>query len=192
MNVTVPTPLEASPARRRVLDTATRLFYSEGIHAVGVDRIIAEARVAKATFYNHFPSKDELVRAYVEEQDRLGRAAVADLPERPPREMVFAVFDRIGEAARQPGYRGCPFLNATAEYPDLANPVRKAVDDHRQWFRALLRDLLAADGHRDPDWTADMLVVLWDGLLISGHVDGASELPALARDAVTRVMSTLR
>src|SRR5688572_1362712 len=63
---------EGSPARRRLLDTATRLFYTEGIRAVGIDRIIAEAGVAKATFYKHFPSKDELVVAYIEEQDRLG------------------------------------------------------------------------------------------------------------------------
>ena len=127
---------ESGP-RRRVLETATRLFYAEGIHTVGIDRIIAEARVAKATFYKHFPSKDELVRAYVEEQDRLGRAAAAELPAHPPREMVFTFFDRLARAARQPGYRGCPFLNAAAEYPDPASPVRKAVDDHRRWNREL-------------------------------------------------------
>ena len=75
-----PSRPELSPARRRLLDTATRLFYEGGIHAVGIDRIIAEAGVAKATFYNHFPSKDDLVVAYIEEQDRLGRGAVAALP----------------------------------------------------------------------------------------------------------------
>src|SRR6266571_950080 len=100
---------EQSRARARVLETAARLFYADGVHAVGVDRIIAEAGVAKATFYKHFPSKDELVRAYIEEQDQLGRQAVAQLPEQPPRDMVFAIFHRIAEAARQPGYRGCPF-----------------------------------------------------------------------------------
>lgn len=182
----------ASQARRRVLDTATSLFYAEGVHAVGIDRIILEAGVAKATFYNHFPSKDELVRAYIEEQDQLGRAAVAQLPEQPQRETVFAVFDRIAEAARQPGYRGCPFINAAAEYPDPASPVRKAVDDHRRWNRDLLRDRLAADGHPDPTRTADILVVLGDGLLVSGDLDDPSELPALTRDAVTRVLDVRR
>jgi AcrR family transcriptional regulator len=177
-----------SEARRRVLDTATRLFYAEGVHAVGVDRIIAEARVAKATFYNHFPSKDELVRAYIEEQDRLGRAAVARLPDQPPRQVVFAIFERIADAAREPGYRGCPFLNAAAEYPDPASPVRKAVDDHRRWNRDLLRELLAADGHRDPAGTADVLVVLGDGLLVSGELDDPNQLASLTRDAVTRVL----
>ena len=182
----------ASPARRRVLDTATGLFYAEGIHAVGIDRIIAEARVAKATFYSHFPSKDELVRAYIEEQDRLGRAAIAELPQVSPRETMVAIFDRIGEAAHHPGYRGCPFLNAAAEYPDAANPVRQAIDDHRRWFRNLLRELLVADGHPDPVSTADILVVLWDGLLVSGHIDGSAGLATLARDALTRALSLRR
>jgi AcrR family transcriptional regulator len=175
-------------ARRRVLDTATNLFYTEGVHAVGIDWIIAEARVAKATFYNHFSSKDELVRAYIEEQDQLGREAVAKLPEQSPRAKVFAIFQRIAEAARQPGYRGCPFLNATAEYPDPTSPVRKAVDDHRRWNRDLLRELLAADGHPDAARTADILVVLEDGLLVSGELDDATKLAALTREAVARVV----
>lgn len=179
---------EVSLARRRILDTASSLFYAEGVHAVGIDRIIAEARVAKATFYNHFPSKDELVRAYIEEQDRLGRAGIDRLPERTPREMLLAIFDGIGEMARQPVYRGCPFINAAAEYPDPANPVRQAIDEHRRRFRDLLRNLVAADGHPDPDRTADILVALWDGLLVSSSIDGRGEVQALARDAVTRVL----
>jgi AcrR family transcriptional regulator len=188
MSASDPEPRVTSEARRRVLDTATRLFYAEGVHAVGVDRIIAEARVAKATFYNHFPSKDELVLAYIEEQDQLGRAAVARLPGQPPREMVFAIFQRIADAAREPGYRGCPFLNAAAEYPDRASPVRKAVDDHRRWNRDLFQKLLIADGHPDPAGTAEILVVLGDGLLVSGELDDPNELAALTRDAVTRVL----
>jgi AcrR family transcriptional regulator len=192
MNEIVSQPREMSLARRRILDTATRLFYAEGIHAVGIDRIIAEARVAKATFYNHFPSKDELVRAYIEEQDQLGRAAIARLPERPPREMVLAIFDGIEEAARQPIYRGCPFINAAAEYPDPANPVRQAIDEHRRRFRELLRERVAAGGYPDPDRTADILVALWDGLLVSSNIDGLGDLKALARDAVTRVLDARR
>ena len=90
---------EASPARRRLLDTATRLFYTSGIHAAGIDRIIAEAGVAKATFYNHFPSKDDLVVAYIEEQDWLNREAIGALPPRPPRAMIAAILGRIGDAA---------------------------------------------------------------------------------------------
>src|SRR5690348_8518550 len=120
--------LAASPARRRLLDTATRLFYAEGIHAVGIDRIIAEAGVAKATFYSHFPSKDDLVLAYIEEQDRIGREAVAALPKQPPRKMLAVVLGRVSQSAIAGDFRGCPFLNAAAEYPDPKSPVRKAID----------------------------------------------------------------
>src|SRR5687767_12364513 len=99
---------DVSP-RRRLIDTATRLFYADGIHAVGIDRIIAEAGVAKATFYNHFPSKDDLVLAYIEEQDRLGREATAALPRQSPRKMIAAVLGRISTTAAAGDYRGCPF-----------------------------------------------------------------------------------
>jgi AcrR family transcriptional regulator len=179
---------EGTP-RQRLLSTATRLFYAEGVHAVGIDRIIAESRVAKATFYKHFPSKDDLVRAYVVSQDELGRAAVNALPTEPPIQMVFTIIQRLAEASRQPGYRGCPFLNAAAEYPDPSSPVRKAVDDHRRWNREHLRVLLAAAGQPDPDTTVDILLLLCDGILVSGELDNQSDLPALTRAAVNRVLT---
>jgi AcrR family transcriptional regulator len=178
----------ASPARRRLLDTATRLFYAAGIHAVGIDRIIAEAGVAKATFYNHFPSKDALVVAYIEEQDRLGRAAVAALAKRSPRETIAAIIGRISAAAVQGGYRGCPFLNAAAEYPDPAGPVRQAIDARRAWYHDHLRQLLAADGDPAPAVTASLLVALSDGLLEIAYLDDARDVPALAKEALARLL----
>jgi AcrR family transcriptional regulator len=178
----------ASPARRRLLDTATRLFYAGGIHAVGIDRIIAEAGVAKATFYKHFPSKDELVVAYIEEQDRLGRAAVAALPKQPPRKMIAAIMGRISEAVVAGGWRGCPFLNAAAEYPNPTSPVRQAIDARRSWYHDNLRDLLAADGDPAPSVTASLLVAVSDGLLESAYLDDPESVPALVREAVARLL----
>ncbi len=179
---------EASPARRRLLDTATRLFYEEGIHAVGIDRIIAEAGVAKATFYNHFPSKDELVVAYMEEQDRLGRAAIASLPKQPPREMIASIMGRIGKAVTAGGWRGCPFLNAAAEYPDPASPVRQAIEARRVWYHGTLRDLLATAGDPAPAVTASLLVALSDGLLESAYLDDPEKVPALVTEALSRLL----
>ena len=177
-----------SPARRRLLDTATRLFYAGGIHAVGVDRIIAEAGVAKATFYNHFPSKDALVVAYIEEQDRLGRAAVAALAKPSPRATIAAIIGRISAAAVAGGYRGCPFLNAAAEYPDPAGPVRQAIDARRAWYHGHLRQLLAEDGNPSPSVTASLLVALSDGLLEIAYLDDAKDVPALVEEALARLL----
>jgi AcrR family transcriptional regulator len=178
----------ASPARRRLLDTATRLFYAQGIHAVGIDRIIAEAGVAKATFYNHFPSKDDLVLAYIEEQDRLGREAVAALPSQPPRKMIAAIMGRISEAAVAGDYRGCPFLNASAEYPDPASPVRQAIDARRTWYQGVLERLLAADGDPAPSITASLLVALSDGLLEIAYLDDPKSVPGLVREGLARLL----
>jgi AcrR family transcriptional regulator len=177
-----------SPARRRVLATATALFYAEGIHAIGIDRIIAEAGVAKATFYHHFPAKDELVRAYVEEQSRLVQADIAQLRQRSARERLLAIFDLIADTAERPDYRGCPFINAAAEYPDPTSRVRQAIEEHRQWKRDLLRTLLVQNGNQDPKLTAEILMVLGDGLLITGHLDNPSKLRQLIHDVVTAVI----
>lgn len=182
-------PRRASAARLRVLETATRLFYAEGVRAIGIDRIIAEAGVAKATFYSHFPSKDDLVLSYIEEQDRIGRASLGALATDAPRESLFALFDTISEAAILPGYRGCPFLNAAVEYPDPATPVRQAIDEHRRWHRDLLHRLLADAGCTDPDAAANILLAIWDGLMVSGHVDDPSRIRVLARQALAGVIN---
>ncbi|WP_199547649.1 TetR/AcrR family transcriptional regulator [Streptomyces sp. N35] len=179
-----------SPARSRVLDTATRLFYAEGVHSVGIDRIIAEAGVAKATFYHHFPAKDSLVKAYIEEQTRQQRAAVEELSSTAdgPRETLLAVFDRMGQIGALADFRGCPFINAAAEYPDPAHPVRQAVEEYRSWFRTLMRGLLADAGDPDPGRTADLLMLIRDGLAVACDLDDPAAPGTFVRDAVLRVL----
>jgi AcrR family transcriptional regulator len=176
------------PARARVLETATRLFYAEGVHSVGVDRIIEEAGVAKATFYHHFRSKDDLVRAYVSEQSSWQRAAAAALPAARPRETLETIFTFMCEFGVGPGYRGCPFLNTAAEYPDPAHPVRQAIAEHRRWTRDLYRDLLAADGHPDAERTADILLLLRDGLSVGFNLDDPATVRAAVLEALSRVL----
>jgi AcrR family transcriptional regulator len=175
-----------SPARRRVLDAASSLFYAEGIHAVGIDRVIAEAGVAKATFYHHFPSKDALVCAYLEGEDARVRRAM--IPSGDMRESVLAVFDALGEFTCGPGFRGCAFINAAAEYPDPRHPVRRVIAAHRAWFHGVLRDLLADGGHPDPARTATMLMMVRDGLVIAGDLDDSAEARSLVRETVARVL----
>ena len=111
-------PSATSAARDRILDTAFRLFYARGLRAVGVDTIIAESGVAKATFYRHFPAKDDLILAYLDKVDhvwtaQLQAAAHAAGPE--PADQLVGLFDALTTACRRPGYRGCAFINAAAE-----------------------------------------------------------------------------
>jgi AcrR family transcriptional regulator len=177
-----------SAARRRILDTATGLFYAEGVHTVGIDRIIGAAGVAKATFYHHFRSKDDLVRAYVAEQGSRQRAAIAAMPAGSPRETLEAVFALMCDFGSGADYRGCAFINAAAEYPDPAHPVRQAVADHRRWNRDLFRDLLTADGHPDAERTADILLLLRDGLSVGFDLDDPAVVRAAASEALARVL----
>lgn len=188
MRTETPERRREKPARTRILDTATRLFYAEGVHSVGIDRIIAEAGVAKATFYNHFPGKDDLVRQYVTEESLRQRTLTAGLPAAPPRDTLLALFAYMCEVGVSPAYRGCPFVNTAAEYPDPAHPVRQAIDDHRRWMRGLFHDLLVAGGHPDADRTAGILMLLRDGLVVGFDLDDPSTLRATAREAVTRAL----
>lgn len=180
-------PDRKSP-RDKLLETATQLFYAQGIHAVGIDKIIATAGVAKATFYAYFPGKDDLVRAYVQDQSRRHRALAEQAAKGTPRETLMAVFEYLGVVGGSPAYRGCPFVNVAAEYPDPAHLVRIAVADHRAWIRQHLRDLLVADGHPDPERTADILMLVRDGLVIGLDLGDTAGVRAVIRDAVTRVV----
>ncbi|MEO3787689.1 TetR/AcrR family transcriptional regulator [Actinocorallia sp. B10E7] len=166
-------------ARRRILDTATRLFYTEGVHTVGIDRIIAEAGVAKATFYHHFKAKDLLVCAYLTEQYDLQRIALPALPGE-GRAKLETVFARLAELGTGPGFRGCPFLNAAAEFADPAHPVRAIVDDYRVWFTGFMSGLLTEAGHPSPEPTAHQLLLLRDGVAVSGALDTPEQVRASA------------
>ncbi|MFB9832876.1 TetR/AcrR family transcriptional regulator [Actinoallomurus acaciae] len=159
-----------SEARARLLGTATRIFYAEGIHSVGIDRIAAEARVTRATLYRHFSGKEELVLAYLDQADQgiRGQVAAARASSRTAVDKVRAVGRSIAEGIRSPGFRGCAFLNAVAEYPDSAHPIHQAVLAHRQWFLDTVTELLAQVGDAPADAAGRHLVMLRDGAMAAG------------------------
>ncbi|CAN5315925.1 TetR family transcriptional regulator [soil metagenome] len=163
-----------SEARQRLLDTASEIFYRSGIHSVGVDRVIAQAGVTRATFYRHFPGKEDLVQAYLEEEDAHLRAQFAAASELglPPDQMLDVIITSIADDVSHNHTRGCPFINASAEYPDADSPVRRTVAAHREWFRATLRAALEAAGRSDPAEKAGALVLLRDAALVGGYLDG--------------------
>ncbi|GJF27183.1 MULTISPECIES: TetR family transcriptional regulator [Streptomyces] len=159
-----------SAARARLLGAAIRVFYAEGIHSVGIDRVIAEAQVTRATLYRHFTGKEDLVLAYLDQADRGIRAGVeaARAGERSPADGVRAVGRFITDGIQSPGFRGCAFLNAAAEYPDPAHPVHRAVLAHRQWFLGTVTELLAQVGDTPADEDARRFVMLRDGAMAAG------------------------
>jgi AcrR family transcriptional regulator len=159
-----------SEARARLLRTASELFYAEGLHSVGIDRIVAAAPVTRATLYKHFPSKDDLVVAYLTQADDAirDRAATARTQDASPDDVIRAVAGSIADDIRRPGFRGCAFLNAAAEYADPAHPVHQAVLRHRQWFLDTMTELFTATGKPDAEPAARHFVMLRDGAMAAG------------------------
>ncbi|WP_328654960.1 TetR/AcrR family transcriptional regulator [Micromonospora sp. NBC_00330] len=159
-----------SEARLKLLRTATRIFYAEGIHAVGVDRIIAEAKVTRATFYRHFPSKDDLILAYLREVHQLERGMVDEAlaANRSPVDPLLAITTSIAQNIQSPGFRGCAFLNAAAEYPDTNHPVHQELMAHRQWFLETITMLMAQVHEGTADPAARHFVMLRDGAMAAG------------------------
>ena len=145
-------PRRPSRARERILATADRLFYDEGIHAVGIQRVIAESAVTRVTLYRHFPSKDDLISAYLERRAQYDRdqvsgiiAAHPDDPRRALTELATALTRDDFAAMR----RGCPFINASAEFTG-SHPARLHAHDIRRWVTDRIEELLVRLGHRDP------------------------------------------
>ncbi|WP_237111637.1 TetR/AcrR family transcriptional regulator [Nocardioides sp. WS12] len=171
--------MTVSEPRERLLRTATRLFYEEGIHGVGVDKVIAEAGVTRATMYRHFPGKEALVVAYLDHEDAVIRdlfataATLAAETHAAPQDLLALVIDGVADDATRLHTRGCPFINASAEFPDAAGAVRQVVHRHRTWFRQTLTDLAAAAGLPDPAATAAALVLLRDAMLVGNYLDGS-------------------
>jgi AcrR family transcriptional regulator len=175
---------QAKPsARERLLAAAGDLFYAEGVHTVGIDRIIEHAGVAKASLYNTFGSKDELVRAYLEGRhaETAGRITRALGRYHTPRDRLLGVFEAQGELFAEPGFRGCAFASASAESPN--GMVEQATADYRGWVRGLLTDLAADAGAADPAGLARQLHLIYDGASLAARMDHDPSAAVAARAA---------
>ncbi len=178
--------LDRSSARDRLLAAADELFYEEGIHTVGIDRVIERAGVAKATLYNVFGSKDELIRAYLTARHEARQERIWNGLARwsTPRERLLGVFDVLGEVFAQPGFHGCAFLNASAEAA-AGSAAAEVSGQSRAWVRSLFTDLSQAAGAADPDRLAQQLVLLYDGANVAARMDHDRTAAAAARAAAT-------
>jgi AcrR family transcriptional regulator len=180
--MTTSAPVRKS-ARERLLEAANELFYAEGVQTVGIDRVIEKAGVAKASLYNTFGSKEELVKAYLESRHAgtTARLRAAVERESEPRIRLLAVFDAQAEFFSQPGFRGCAFNSASAEAP-RGGLIERAADDYRADIRGLFADLATDAGVRDPDGLARKLQLLYDGAGMAARMDRD---PSIAVDART-------
>jgi AcrR family transcriptional regulator len=180
------------PARERILDTAFRLFYAHGPRGVGVDTVIAESGVAKATLYKHFPRKDDLILAYLDKVDQAWfgalRAAARSAGD-DPRAQLIGMFDALASACRRDGYHGCAFINTAAE-SDTGTDVHARTVEHKQVVRAWVTDLARRARATDPELLARQLTLLLDGGLSAGVLDADPATPAAAKAGALILVNT--
>jgi AcrR family transcriptional regulator len=170
-------------ARERLLAAANELFYEEGIHTVGIDRVIERAGVAKASLYSTFGSKDELVQAYLAERAEIRRERIAARVEKEtePRAKLLAIFDELCALVERPNFRGCAFINASAEGPRESS-VTRVCTFHRKWLRDLMMMLAREMGAEDPTFLASQLHLVYDGALVAASMDHDLGAAARARE----------
>lgn len=175
------------PISDQILTAASALFYSEGIRAVGIDRIIEEANVAKATLYRHFPSKDHLVAAYLQDRhDRVIRSLQEVLDAaRTPRDQIKLIFERLYEKADSPEFRGCAFALAVAEHGD-SERVLTVARTHKKVVRDIFRTILSRADVK-PDQAPAHLSLLYEGALATVAVGRDPQAVLVARDCALSV-----
>ena len=173
MTTATPPRTRKAGARDRLIEAAERLFYAEGIHAVGVDRLCAEAGVSKRSLYQHFSGKDEVVVAMLQAQ--AAKTAALLLPEGgSPRERILAVFDAVRAQADEPDFRGCPFLGAATELKDRDHPAVRVACEQKVGLTAYFAQAVREGGGSDPEGLALQLVLLFDGASAYSTVRGGS------------------
>lgn len=192
MAVTPVEPVESTPKRDLLLDTAWELFYRDGYHAVGIDRILAEAGLAKMTLYHHFSSKEELIIAALERRGRkigaaIGAALEAAGPS--PRKRLLALFDWHEEWFASKDFNGCAFIRAVGEYPESKSAIHQVVVRQKQAARDRLEALLKEMGISSPGKMAIQLHLLLEGAIVGAHTFGD---PAIIRNAREAALALIK
>ncbi len=180
-------------ARRRILDSAYELFSQRGVRAVGIEEVIARASVAKATLYRHFPSKDDLILAFLAEREQLWTYGWVDREARrrgtTPEEQLLAIFDLFDEWFRRDDFEGCAFINTLLAVADRRHPLSRASAGHLENIRGLLRSFAEEARLRDVEEFARSLQMLMSGAIVqaaAGDVEAAKRAQAMARDLIDR------
>src|SRR5262245_23292070 len=182
---------ETSEARQRLLETADRLFYQEGVRAVGIDRIIAEAGVAKMSLYKHFPSKDDLILAVLQYREESVLTFFREAMERHARKAknpLRAFFAALKDFFESPGFRGCPFQNAAVELADPSHPGTGFVRGHKQRFSEFLKGLVEETIGKTAAKVAPAVSILVEGAIVTAVIQGNPHAADVARDAALKLV----
>jgi AcrR family transcriptional regulator len=179
-------------AREKLLSSAATLFYAQGINAVGIDTIIANAGVAKMSLYNNFANKNDLIAEVLKREDALWFARFTTFIESRPAgsARILAVFDFLAQEFDSPAYRGCLFQLACAELPDAAHPGRRVVLSHKHRFRLTLQRLCRETQIEHADRVADQLILLTDGAIAWRAMTGSPEPIRRAREVAESLVGT--
>lgn len=179
--------------RDELVDKALRIFYANGFHATGMDRLVEETGISKTSMYKHFRSKQELILATLQLRDAQFRdwlfrrmAALASTP----REQLLAMFDALGEWCREPGFRGCLFVRAAAEFQEPEDPIRALAAAHKALLLEHLRELAEAAGAAEPALLARQLLFLEEGAIVAAQVEGCRDAAAQARAAAAALLDS--
>ena len=178
----------SSSKREQLLNTAIALFYREGYHATGIDRILAESGVAKMTLYKHFKSKDELIMAALEERHARTLQRFGETLPPPSRELILALFDRLQVFLREDDFSGCAFIHAAAEFHDRDHPIHRQAAEHKGFIEAFMCDQLQRLGAADPGKLARQLQYLMEGVLVMAHMHGPADQALEAREAADTLL----
>ncbi|HTN76688.1 MAG TPA: TetR/AcrR family transcriptional regulator [Pirellulaceae bacterium] len=185
-----------SDARQRIVETAERLFYAEGVRAVGIDRIIAEADVAKMSLYNHFPSKDDLILAVLQyREEKFGGMFGKWMDRHVAKGMdrLGAFFAALKDWFKSPGFRGCMFVNARVELADARHPASEFSAGHKERFHQLLRAIIEeSQGAKAAVALAPAIALLVEGAIVTAMLAESSEAAEVARDATLALVARFK
>jgi len=182
-----------SDARQRIVETAERLFYAEGVRAVGIDRIIAEAEVAKMSLYNHFPSKDDLILAVLQYREEKFDSMFANwISHHVSKGMdsLEAFFAALKDWFESPGFRGCMFINARVELADAKHPASKFSACHKERFHQMLQTIIKESaGMKSAETMTPAIFLLVEGAIVTAVMAQSSESADVAREAALALVT---
>lgn len=187
--------MEYSASGERLLEIASQLFYAEGIGAIGVDRVSEESGVSKPTLYAQFKNKAGLVAAVLQRRRETWEGIITSYVEALPTDepsKVLALIDLFIRYHAKPRFRGCPFINAAAELPDVTHPARSVINDHKVWMRNLLVRLATADGLDNPAWWGSTLMLLIEGANAQVITTGDTNAMKDARQSAATMFEALQ